>query len=87
MISALVAIKMQLMAKYTVVNCCSSFHRMMIDMLRSGCGAVAKPEFRCLQEMEDAQYQICCSWDDDERCVKVFDDFQDKFNETMMNFA
>jgi hypothetical protein len=79
MVSSLAAIQMQLLSKYIVVNCCSTFHLMMLDMIRSGCGATSEPEFRCLQDMEDPQFHVCCGWDSDERCEKVKLEFRRDF--------
>jgi prenyltransferase beta subunit len=87
MLSTLVALKMQLMAKYTVVNCCSSFHRMILDLLRAGCGAAAEPEFRCLQEMEDPQYHLCCKWDQDEQCQQAMLKFRDRYENATQNYS
>jgi hypothetical protein len=87
MISTLVAIKMQLMAKYTVANCCSAFHRVMVDLLRAGCGAVAEPDFRCLQEVDDPQYRLCCVWEADKRCVMAMKEFQETFQNRMSEFS
>ncbi len=87
MVSSFATLKMQLMAKYTVVNCCSHFHRMILDLLRAGCGAVAKPEFRCLQEMEDPQFHLCCAWDKEERCQRALQKFRRQYKNATQDYA
>jgi hypothetical protein len=78
MLSTMAALKLQLLPKYTVVNCCSNFHQMMLDMLRVGCGAAKRPAFQCLQETDDPQFHVCCQWSPEERCKKAFEEIASK---------
>jgi hypothetical protein len=87
MLSTMAAMKMQLMPKYSVVNCCSSFHQVILDLLRSGCGAVKSPDFRCLQETDDPRFHVCCEWNRDERCRRSFDDFRKAYENNTKDFT
>jgi hypothetical protein len=87
MVSTMVALKMQLMAKYSVVNCCSGFHRMMLDLLRSGCGVVTKPVFQCLQDMNDPQFHVCCGWEHTKRCKTAREAFQKVYQERPQDYS
>jgi hypothetical protein len=70
MLSSVAALKLQLMARYTVGNCCSNFHNLLFDFLRDGCGASQETvATTCLQEMEEPEFRVCCSWDKSEECV------------------
>ena len=68
MLSSLAALKLQLGAKYSVGNCCSNFHNLLFDFLRDGCGAAQDTVAMCLQEMEQAEYRVCCAWDKSDEC-------------------
>ena len=69
MLSSVAALKLQLMARYTVGNCCSNFHILLFDFLRDGCGSSqATVATTCLQEMEEPEFRVCCSWDKSEEC-------------------
>jgi hypothetical protein len=61
MVHSFVALKMQLLSKHFVVNYCSSFHVLMMDLIKHGCGAFPPPTFHCMQELPDP-YWICCAW-------------------------
>lgn len=76
MLSTMAALKLQLMPKYSVANCCSNFHQMILDLLRAGCGAVRNPVFQCLQEADDPQFHVCCQWTSEERCKRVFEELR-----------
>lgn len=68
MVSALSSLRAQLTAKVTVGNCCSNFHLLLSDLLYVGCGINSKQTFQCLQDNEDPELQVCCSWDMSIRC-------------------
>lgn len=68
MISAISSLKAQLTTRVTVGNCCSNFHLLLSDFLRSGCGASSVNTFQCLQDHPDPEYRICCRWDKTETC-------------------
>lgn len=87
MLSSMVAIVLQLMPKYIVANCCSSFHQVMLDLLRVGCGAVKTPDFRCLQETDDPQFHVCCGWSRDEPCLKQLEEFRKVLANNTQAFA
>lgn len=59
-ISALLAIKMQLRAKHIVGNCCSNFHNLFFDFVRRGCGLVLDATTECLLDNEDSRFHLCC---------------------------
>jgi hypothetical protein len=62
MLSAMSAIKLQLLPRISIGNCCSDFGRMLNDYLSEGCGAASDNDFLCLQEYHDPTLRICCSW-------------------------
>jgi hypothetical protein len=68
MLSAVTSLKVQLMAKYTIGNCCSNFHLLLFDFLRDGCGAATESIHRCLQENENPEFRVCCMWSDSPEC-------------------
>jgi hypothetical protein len=68
MLSSLTALKLQLSSKYSVGNCCSNFHNLLFDFLRDGCGPAQDIIAMCLQELEQAEYRVCCAWDKSDEC-------------------
>jgi hypothetical protein len=62
MLSAMSAIKLQLLPRISIGNCCSDFGRMLNDYLSEGCGAASDNDFLCLQEYHDPTLRVCCSW-------------------------
>lgn len=70
MLSAVSSLKAQLMAKYTVGNCCSNFHLLLFDFLRDGCGAARDNVGQCLQENDDPEFRVCCMWSKTDECVE-----------------
>eukprot|EP00548_Thalassiothrix_antarctica_P000152 CAMPEP_0194143908 /NCGR_PEP_ID=MMETSP0152-20130528/13007_1 /TAXON_ID=1049557 /ORGANISM="Thalassiothrix antarctica, Strain L6-D1" /LENGTH=173 /DNA_ID=CAMNT_0038843517 /DNA_START=335 /DNA_END=852 /DNA_ORIENTATION=- len=69
MLSMISSLKLQLMAKYTIGNCCSNFHLLLFHFLQSGCGAAQDNVGQCLQENEDAEFRLCCAWGKSEECT------------------
>jgi len=68
--STLVALKLQLHAKFTIGNCCSNFHLLLFDLLRNGCGLGETQQ--CLQETKNPEYHVCCSWTQSEECDVMY---------------
>ena len=68
MLSAISSLKAQLMAKFTVGNCCSNFHLLLFDFLQDGCGAAKDNIAQCLQDNEDPEFRICCMWSKTDEC-------------------
>ena len=68
MLSAVSSLKAQLMAKFTVGNCCSNFHLLLFDFLQDGCGAAKDNIGQCLQDNEDPEFRLCCMWSKSEEC-------------------
>jgi hypothetical protein len=60
MLSAISSLKLQLMARVTIGNCCSGFHVTMNSYLSEGLGAASSSSFECLQENENLEYRLCC---------------------------
>lgn len=60
MLSAITSLKAQLMPRFSIGNCCSSFHLLIFDFLRDGCGAARDNIGQCLQENEDPEFRVCC---------------------------
>jgi len=70
MVSTFVALKLQLLSKHFVANCCSRFHEVMMDLFKNGCGAAPSPSIHCMQELEDEQFQLCCDHTGTPKCRK-----------------
>jgi len=68
MLSTIMALKMQLLTESTVGNCCSNFHKMMVEFLGNGCGAARRNNFECLQENENPEFRLCCMWSRSKEC-------------------
>jgi hypothetical protein len=71
MIAALSSLQIQLLAKYTIGNCCSNFHQLLFDFLKAGCGKVSAATTttttiisgqgaECLQSNENPELRLCC---------------------------
>jgi hypothetical protein len=76
MVSTFVALKMQLLSKHFVANCCSRFHEVMMDLIRNGCGASSSPTIHCMQELDDEQFQLCCFNTFTKKCRKQIHDYR-----------
>lgn len=70
MLSAVSSIQTQLMARFTVGNCCSNFHLLLFDFLRDGCGAARDNDAQCLQENKDPEFRVCCQWSKTDECIE-----------------
>jgi hypothetical protein len=70
MLSSIIVLKMQMMAKHTVGNCCSNFHKLMADYVINGCGVVDGGTFECLQENPDLKFRLCCRWSNGGECAQ-----------------
>ena len=70
MVSALSSLKLQLIPRFTMANCCSNFHLLLRDLLSAGCGASypVHNTFQCLQDHPNTDHRLCCAWDKSERC-------------------
>ena len=68
MLSTMTSLNMQLMAAHTVGNCCSNFHKLMLEFLSRGCGAAPRNIFECLQDNENPEYRLCCQWSANQEC-------------------
>jgi hypothetical protein len=66
MLSVLSTLKMQLLPRLSMGNCCSSFHLIMNELLNGGLGAATDNHFKCMQDFEDPSLRMCC-WGD-KRC-------------------
>jgi len=69
MLSAISSLRLQLATRVTTGNCCSNFHLLLSDFLRSGCGANNDNTFQCLQDNADPNLRPCCSWDKSMVCL------------------
>lgn len=69
MISALSSLKAQLRTGLVLGNCCSNFHLLLKDLISVGCGATTTAAFQCLQDHEQEEFRMCCTWDRSERCI------------------
>ena len=63
MISALSSLKLQLLPRFTLANCCSNFHALLRDLLTEGCGGFHSNVFQCIQDHPNKNYRLCCAWD------------------------
>jgi hypothetical protein len=72
-VAALSSLQAQLVAKYTVGNCCSNFHNVLFDLLRGGCGFFpddGSGKAECLQNNENPEFQVCCSPKKTSQCAR-----------------
>jgi hypothetical protein len=66
MLAALITLKLQMVPRITIGNCCSGFHQLIHYFRNGGLGtldtspSLPTPIFRCLQEMENPHYRLCC---------------------------
>jgi hypothetical protein len=63
MIASLATLKLQMIPRMTLGNCCSGFHQLIYFFRNGGLGtsdALESPVFRCLQEMENPHHRVCC---------------------------
>lgn len=82
MLSAVSSLKAQLMAKFTVGNCCSNFHLLLFDFLQDGCGAAKDNIGQCLQDNEDPEFRLCCQWSKSDECLAKAEAKQKQENRT-----
>jgi hypothetical protein len=69
MLSVMSSLKLQLMTRVTLGNCCSNFHVMLKDLLFEGCGSTTTNTFQCLQDHANPRYRVCCAWDKSPDCL------------------
>jgi hypothetical protein len=72
-VAALSSLQAQLLAKYTIGNCCSNFHNVLFDLLRGGCGLFPEDgsgKAECLQNNENPEFQLCCSPKKTSKCAR-----------------
>jgi hypothetical protein len=62
MLDAMSSLKLQLLPRISMGNCCSNFHILIADFLMEGCGVASDNTFKCLQENEDPRFIVCCQW-------------------------
>ncbi len=65
MLDVMSTLKLQMLPRVTMGNCCSNFHVLLGDFLMEGCGAASENTFHCIQEHPDPRYLLCCSWHKD----------------------
>jgi hypothetical protein len=68
MLSAVTSLKLQLLPRVSLGNCCSNFHTLLNDFLVEGLGAASENTFKCLQQFDDIRLRICCGWH--RECIK-----------------
>ncbi|KAL7580124.1 hypothetical protein ACA910_012883 [Epithemia clementina (nom. ined.)] len=68
MVSALSSLKLQLLPRFTLANCCSNFHVLLRDLLGEGCGAYHSSTFQCMQDHPNENHRLCCAWDKSKAC-------------------
>jgi hypothetical protein len=87
MLSMISSLQIQLLARYSIGNCCSNFHRILFELLDGGCGAAYQSGPECLQTNEDPEFRICCVWDNSEECKakKVRENIEQKWKAVKHN--
>jgi len=68
MLSMISSLQLQLLARYSIGNCCSNFHRIIFELLDGGCGAAYESGPECLQTNPNPEFRICCVWDTSNEC-------------------
>jgi hypothetical protein len=81
MLSSIAVLKLQLLSKHLVGNCCSSFHQMLMDIVKTGCGVPPSPTFHCMQELEDTKFHLCCSWTKSAYCKREYSAYKKRVDE------
>jgi hypothetical protein len=91
MLAALTTLKLQMVPRLTIGNCCSGFHTLIHFFRNGGLGTVnatasSSSVFRCLQELENPHYRLCC-WKG-KRCMeqklKDIETWNQRHNTTMV---
>ena len=62
MLSALSSLLLQMRARFSLVNCCSNFHKLLQDFLDEGCGWQELHTSQCLQSHPNPSLRMCCAW-------------------------
>jgi hypothetical protein len=60
MLSVLSILKMQLLPRLSMGNCCSHFHMIMNELLKGGLGDANDNHFKCMQDFDDPDLRMCC---------------------------
>jgi hypothetical protein len=60
MLSAISTLRLQLLARVTVGNCCSNFHTLLRNLFMEGCGTTREHYFHCLQDDDEPELRMCC---------------------------
>ena len=68
MLSMISSLQLQLLSRYAIGNCCSNFHRLLFELMDAGCGAPYDRFAECLQWNQEAEFRICCLWDQSDEC-------------------
>jgi len=74
MLSTMSVLHFQLYSQNTVGNCCSHFHALLFDFLRSGCGVSTKNQGKCMQSIGDPHFHVCCERRGNPICVRKRDE-------------
>jgi hypothetical protein len=84
MISSLSVLKLQLQANVMLLNGCSNFHLLLLEMMKAGCGADPNyfQELETLNEIQDPKYRICCARSQDNICASIWTEHNAKTNVT-----
>ena len=69
MLSAMSSLRLQLMTRVTLGNCCSNFFLLIKDLLSEGCGSSKANTLQCLQDHPNPKFRVCCSWDKTPECL------------------
>jgi hypothetical protein len=71
LLSSIASLKLQMLARVTVGNCCSNFHALLSDFYAQGCGGARTNDFWCSQENDDISLMVCCGWHHDCQQMKA----------------
>jgi hypothetical protein len=61
MLSSLTAVKMQMLSESTVLNGCSSFHKIMASLLKMGCGRSKNNYMEFLGKNDNPEFRMRCT--------------------------
>jgi hypothetical protein len=71
LLSTIASLQMQMYADYSVANCCSNHHLLLVDLLKVGCGIHHHDDVaQCMQDHENTKFRLCCAWTKTPECLE-----------------
>jgi hypothetical protein len=65
------SLQMQMYSYYSMANCCSNHHLILVDLLMEGCGIHHHDDVaQCMQDHDNPKFHLCCAWTKTPRCLE-----------------